>query len=174
MVASGCVYNLRTLHSEQVRQKVIDKLCSDRFLDMHLLEHADEEYDMPENINYLRGLPYAREVRKERERRQNYGDIRCIKEGKSTGHPVVTVVIAAYNVEKYLEECLDSITGQTLKELEIICIDDGSTDYTLGILKHYAEEVENFCIYTGKLRIVCDKKQRNESSIRRLYLFYGQ
>ena len=72
-------------------------------------------------------------MRKERERRQNYGDIRCIKEGKSTGHPVVTVVIAAYNVEKYLEECLDSITGQTLKELEIICIDDGSTDYTLGI-----------------------------------------
>ena len=116
MVASGCVYNLRTLHSEQVRQKVIDKLCSDRFLDMHLLEHADEEDDLPENINYLRGLPYAREVRKERERRQNYGDIRCIKEGKSTGHPVVTVVIAAYNVEKYLEECLDSITGQTLKE----------------------------------------------------------
>lgn len=148
MVASGCVYNLRTLHSEQVRQKVIDKLCSDRFLDMHLLEHADEEYDMPENINYLRGLPYAREVRKERERRQNYGDIRCIKEGKSTGHPVVTVVIAAYNVEKYLEESLDSIIGQTLKELEIICIDDGSTDYTLGILKHYAEEDERISVYT--------------------------
>lgn len=148
MVASGCVYNLRTLHSEQVRQRVIDELCSDRFLDMHLLEHADKEYDMPENINYLRGLPYVREVRKERERRQKYGDIQCIKEGRKIGHPVVSVVIAAYNVEKYLEECLDNIIGQTLKEIEIICIDDGSTDYTQGILKHYAEEDERISVYT--------------------------
>lgn len=148
LVASGCVYNIRTLTSENIRWKVIDVLCSERFQNMHLLDHPDEAYDMPENINYLRGLPYAGEVKKERARRQKYGDIQCIKAGKGIPHPRVTVVIAAYNVAKYLEECLDSITGQSLKELEIICIDDGSTDYTQGILKHYAEEDKRISVYT--------------------------
>lgn len=40
----------------------------------------------------------------------------------------VSVVIPAYNVEKYLEECLDSIVKQTLRDIEIICVNDGSTD----------------------------------------------
>ena len=43
-----------------------------------------------------------------------------------------------YNVEKYLSECLDSIVNQTLKEIEIICVNDGSTDNSLAILKEYA------------------------------------
>lgn len=50
----------------------------------------------------------------------------------------VSVIIPVYNVEKYLEECLDSICGQTLKEISIICVNDGSTDGSLNILKKYA------------------------------------
>ncbi len=50
----------------------------------------------------------------------------------------VSVIIPVYNSEKYLRECLDSIINQTLKEIEIICIDDGSTDNSLDILKSYA------------------------------------
>lgn len=51
----------------------------------------------------------------------------------------VSVVIPVYNVEKYLEDCLNSIVNQTLKDIEIICIDDGSTDNSLKILDDYAE-----------------------------------
>lgn len=50
----------------------------------------------------------------------------------------VTVLVAAYNAGKYLEECLDSLTGQTLKDIRIVCIDDASTDNTLSILRRYA------------------------------------
>ena len=46
----------------------------------------------------------------------------------------VSVIIPVYNAELYLEECLDSVCSQTLKEIEIICVDDGSTDDSLQIL----------------------------------------
>lgn len=54
--------------------------------------------------------------------------------------PKVSVVIPCYNVEKYLRQCLDSVVHQTLKELEIICVNDGSTDSTLAIIQEYAAE----------------------------------
>ena len=46
----------------------------------------------------------------------------------------ISVIMPVYNVEEYLNECLDSVTQQTLKDIEIICIDDGSTDNSLKIL----------------------------------------
>ena len=54
--------------------------------------------------------------------------------------PKVSVVVPVYNVEKYLEQCLDSIVNQTLKDIEIICVDDGSTDKSGEILDKYVTE----------------------------------
>ncbi|MFI3327563.1 MAG: glycosyltransferase family 2 protein [Rikenellaceae bacterium] len=50
----------------------------------------------------------------------------------------VSIIIPVYNTEKYLRECLDSIVGQTLQEIEVVCVNDGSTDGSLEILKEYA------------------------------------
>ena len=52
----------------------------------------------------------------------------------------VSVIIPVYNVEPYLKQCMDSVVGQTLKDIEIICVDDGSTDNSLDILREYAAE----------------------------------
>ena len=52
----------------------------------------------------------------------------------------VSVIIPVYNVEKYLRECIDSILNQTLHELELICVDDGSTDGSLEILQTYEKK----------------------------------
>ena len=49
----------------------------------------------------------------------------------------VSVVLPVYNGERYLRKCLDDILGQSLREIEVICVDDGSTDGTLAILKEY-------------------------------------
>ena len=54
-------------------------------------------------------------------------------------NPRVSIIIPVYNNEKYLSACLDSLINQTLYEIEIICIDDGSTDNSLYILNKYAE-----------------------------------
>lgn len=50
----------------------------------------------------------------------------------------ITVLVAVYNAEKYLNHCLDSLVNQTYRDLEIICIDDASTDMSWEILKEYA------------------------------------
>ncbi len=62
----------------------------------------------------------------------------------------VSVIIPCYNVEKYLRECLDSVVNQTLKEIEIICVDDGSTDSTPQILEEYAAKDSRFTILHQK------------------------
>lgn len=54
----------------------------------------------------------------------------------------ISVIIPVYNVEQYLTECLDSILNQTLKDIEIICIDDGSTDNSPNILKEYNKHIK--------------------------------
>lgn len=58
----------------------------------------------------------------------------------------VSIVVPTYNVEDYLEECLDSIVNQTIKDIEIICVNDGSTDSSLDIIKKYASDDNRFVI----------------------------
>ena len=51
----------------------------------------------------------------------------------------ISVIIPVYNVEKYLSQCVDSICNQTFRDIEIICVDDGSTDSSPDILDNYSE-----------------------------------
>ena len=60
--------------------------------------------------------------------------------------PKISVIIYVYNSGEYLNNCLDTIINQTLKDIEIICIDDDSTDDSLDILKKYAEKDERLTI----------------------------
>jgi glycosyltransferase involved in cell wall biosynthesis len=50
---------------------------------------------------------------------------------------IVSVIIPCYNVEGFISECLDSVISQTYKDIEVICVDDGSIDGTVSILKEY-------------------------------------
>lgn len=62
----------------------------------------------------------------------------------------LSVVVLVYNTEYYLEECLDSLVNQTLDDIEIICVNDESTDGSLNILKKYARKYDNIKIIDQK------------------------
>lgn len=65
-------------------------------------------------------------------------------------NPKVSIVVPVCNVERYLKECLDSVVKQTLQEIEIICVDDGSTDHSLEILNEYKQKDDRIKVITKK------------------------
>ena len=65
----------------------------------------------------------------------------------------VSVILPVYNTEKYLPRCLDALVNQTLEDLEIIAVDDGSTDHSPAVLKKYAG------IYGDKIRIITKENE---------------
>lgn len=64
--------------------------------------------------------------------------------------PKISVIIPCYNVEKYINKCLDSVLNSTFKDIEIIAIDDGSVDSTYEILKEYEKKDSRVVISTKK------------------------
>lgn len=66
--------------------------------------------------------------------------------------PKISIIIPCYNVEKYLQQCMDSALEQTLKDIELICIDDGSTDNTAAML-------DAFCAQDARVRVLHQTNQ---------------
>jgi len=62
--------------------------------------------------------------------------------------PRLSIIIPVYNAEKYLAECLDSICSQTVRDIEIICVNDGSTDRSPDILENYAQRDSRIRVIT--------------------------
>ena len=72
----------------------------------------------------------------------------------------MSIIVPVYNDEEYLNNCLDSLVGQTLAEIEIICVNDASTDHSLEILKKYAKRDE-------RIRIVSYNTNKSASQARK-------
>ena len=64
--------------------------------------------------------------------------------------PKISIIVAVYNIEKFLPKCLDSLCLQSLNDIEIICVNDGSTDKSLDILNEYAKKDSRIKIINQK------------------------
>lgn len=64
--------------------------------------------------------------------------------------PKVSICVPIYNMEKYLSECLDSLVNQTLKDIEIVCVNDESKDKSLDILNEYSKKYSNIKVISQK------------------------
>ena len=76
----------------------------------------------------------------------------------------VSVIVPVYNSEKYLKDCLDSLVNQTLKEVEIIAVDDASTDKSLEILLEYTKK------YPGKIKVFASEQNKGQGASRNIGL----
>ena len=68
--------------------------------------------------------------------------------------PLVSIVVPVYNVESYIEECLQSVCSQTYENLEIICVDDVGNDRSMDVVRSFAvkdcrikRERQKFCVH---------------------------
>ena len=87
-----------------------------------------------------------------------------VLEGYKLMKSKVAVIIPVYNVEQYLRQCLDSLLSQTLKSLQILCVNDGSTDESLSILEEYAKK--------DKRIQILNKQNGGQGSARNLGIAY--
>lgn len=90
-----------------------------------------------------------------------------------TDHPLVSVIIPCYNAERWLSEAIDSVLAQTYRPLEIIIIDDGSTDGSLAIIERYAQQYPDLIRYeTGPNRGGCAARNRGFALSRGEYVMF--
>lgn len=114
MAADNCAYNLRTMSDDKAYKVLGTLLCRGGFNDLGMS-------DKPREFFY-NGC--------------NYDE--CMK--AMVFQPKISVLIPVYNTEKYLRQCMDSVICQTMSDIEIICVDDGSTDGSADILREYAQK----------------------------------
>lgn len=84
----------------------------------------------------------------------------------------VSIILTVFNTSNYLEQCLDSIVSQTLKDIEIICVDDGSTDESLKILKKYRDRDNRVTLISQKNSGAGAARNRGLSIARGEYLSF--
>ena len=72
----------------------------------------------------------------------------------------VSVIITVYNESMYLNDCLDSLKKQSLKDFEAICVNDASTDNSLEILEKYAHNDKRFVIINNDVNVGLTKSRR--------------
>ncbi|MDR1216083.1 MAG: glycosyltransferase [Treponema sp.] len=86
--------------------------------------------------------------------------------------PFFSVIIPVYNVEKYLRSCLESVMFQTFEDIEIICVNDGSTDHSLSILEEYAAVDPRFVIVNQDNGGLAAARNAGAAAARGQYIIY--
>ena len=89
-----------------------------------------------------------------------------------TMNPKISIIIPIYNVEPYLRQCLDSVVNQTLQDIQIICVNDGSTDGSLAILREYEASDSRIEIIDKPNGGPSSARNAGISSVRGKYMYF--
>ena len=130
--------------------KIYQEMQQEHFTRMNLLEQEETFYSNLEYLYQCKGTKYILECIEKRNRNYEENKLTLLLKNEEKNIPKVSVVIPVYNTENYLKECLNSIMNQTLDEIEIICINDGSKDNSLELLLEAASKDHRISVYTQK------------------------
>ena len=161
VLLSGCAHNLRTVTEWDIRRYICQRMNEPEFMKTGLMERKAEYFRKPEDFIFVKGLLNAADWEKHHRKNLLPTEVETVQKAESE-NPKVSVIIPVYNVEKYIRECLDSIVGQTLKDIEIICVNDGSADSSLEILKEYGERDKRITIISQENRGISSARNHEE------------
>lgn len=131
---SSCVYNINTTPDKA--KDIYLALSEYPLNERGFLNHPIEYYRNKEDYITVSSIPFILSCEKELNKNNNSLVPQLIVGGSVLPPISISVIIPVYNVELYIEECVNSIITQTIEEnIEIICVNDGSTDRSLDILK---------------------------------------
>ncbi len=142
-----CLYALDRSDVKENFQTVADKLKGSYFYNLSILGHSRGYFYLKKDYDRLMHIMQTPSEQLWEER--NSGDTVEKREKLNIdewhspieigqGGTKVSVIVPVYNTQEYLAQCLDSVIGGTLEDIEIICVDDGSTDGSREILNEYA------------------------------------
>lgn len=141
-----CRYNMISVNDIDVK-KIVYKAVYENNKNIDCLDHEDSHYYNLSFINVVRSAKKVLEFWDMQERKYD-DEIICIKQSEINTPILISVIVPVYNVESYVSQTIDSLVGQSLKDIEIICINDGSTDRSLDVLKTKYSNINKVSIYT--------------------------
>ena len=137
----------RTLTKTRDNELVIS--MAEKMRDTKLYGRIDEEKyeDIITSETYLKikSICGARAWKAEREAKEN-SEAEIVKQGNKNRDYSVSIVIPVYNAAQYLDSCFECVCGQTVEDIQIICVDDGSTDDSLEKLIKYADSDDRITV----------------------------
>ena len=171
VLLSGCAHNLRTVTEWDIRRYICQRMSEPQFAKTGLMERNAEYFRKPEDFIFVKGLLNAADWEKHHRKNLLPTEVETVQSSE-VENPKVSVIIPVYNVEKYVRECLDSIVGQTLEEIEIICVNDGSTDGSLEILKEYGARDKRITILSQENRGISSARNHGAERASGEYFYF--
>lgn len=143
IVIDECMAAFRRIKKTSARTMFLKELSSQKFSELGIFLDKSEDDKRKNNsgeYNSLEGLRKGYLWKQRMDLIQRREEFHVVAKAQSSVIPKVSVIVPCYNIEEYIKECLDSLVTQTLKDIEIICVDDGSTDGTRAFLLEYAKK----------------------------------
>lgn len=142
--------NTELVHIIRQQEQLITELCKELSLHEAAINRVAQDTDVLKQLVEKQSTELSGQVQ-----RQGHRVIQKIDRlnRRAENLPIISVLIPVYNVEPYLRHCLDSVVQQSMKEIEIICVNDGSTDRSGSILDEYAGK-------DNRIKVI--HKQKNE------------
>lgn len=144
-------YYLDTATTDNTRQAILEALTLPEYTALDLLSHDEDWYSSAfafECAKYLEAaLRQRRALIIESEGFASQASFTCIIPRRTHGSPLISAIVPVFNTGHLVCETLDSIRNQGIDNIEIICVDDGSSDNTLEVLTAYAESDPRCSVY---------------------------
>lgn len=165
-----CRYNMTSTNDIDVK-KIVYKAVYENSKNIDCLDYEDTYYYNLAFVNVVRSAKKVLEFWDLQERKYD-DEIICVKQSKINGPILISVIVPVYNVENYVEQTIDSLINQSLKNIEIICINDGSTDKSLEVLKTKYSNINKVSIYTQNNQGLSSTRNNGVRLARGKYIYF--